>query len=63
MDNVEHYYNGNSYPAGGSTGSTTDEVLLYNSEEDEWTTVGHMSTPRAEHGMSLVPANIADFCS
>ena len=63
MDNVEHYYNGNSYPAGGWTGSTTiDEVLLYNSAEDEWTTVGHLSTARSGHGMSLVPANTADHC-
>ena len=50
--------------AGGSTGigSPTDEVLLYNSEEDKWTTVGHMSTDRVGHGMSLVPGSTADFC-
>ena len=40
----------------------TDEVLLYNSEEDEWTTVGHLSTPRVYHAMSLVPGSTADFC-
>ena len=57
-------YNVNSdCTAGGWTGSSyTDDVLQYNSEEDEWTTVGHLSTARSEHGMSLVPASIADFC-
>ena len=52
--------------AGGSTNSTvgspTDEVLLYNSEEDEWTTVGHLSTARVYHAVSLVPANTTDYC-
>ena len=38
------------------------EVLLYNSEEDEWSTVGHLSTPRYFHGMSLVPGSTMDFC-
>ena len=59
---MSYYYNGNSYPAGGHSGSYHDEVLLYNSEDDEWTTVGHLATARANHGMSLVPADIADFC-
>ena len=51
-------------PAGGwdDNNSLTDEVLLYNSEEDEWTTVGHLSTARYYHGMSLVPANTVDHC-
>ena len=51
--------------AGGYTdnyGSYTDEVLLYNSEEDEWTTVGHMSKARTWHAVSLVPGNIVDHC-
>ena len=52
--------------AGGRTTDSlthwTDEVLLYNSEEDEWTTVGHLSTARYYHGMSLVPANTVDHC-
>ena len=57
-------YNVNSdCTAGGWTGSSyTDDVLLYNSEEDEWTTVGHLATARGWHGMSLVPANTVDLC-
>ena len=57
-------YNVNSdCTAGGWTGSSyTDDVLQYNSEEDEWTTVGHLSTARGWHGMSLVPGSTADFC-
>ena len=39
-----------------------DEVLMYNSEEDKWTTVGHLSTARIYHAMSLVPGNTADHC-
>ena len=39
------------------------DVLIYNSEDDEWTTVDHLSTARGWHGMSLVPANnTVDFC-
>ena len=51
--------------AGGYTGdygSYTDEVLLYNSAEDEWTTVGHMSEARRWHAVSLVPGDTVDHC-
>ena len=47
-------------PDGLHAGS--DEVLLYKSEEDEWSTVGQLSTPRYFHGMSLVPGRTMDFC-
>ena len=58
-----HYNNNSWWSAGGYNGSSyIDEVLLYNSEEDEWTTVGHLSTARAYHAMSLVPGSTADFC-
>ena len=39
-----------------------DEVLLYNYEENRWTTVGHMSTRRRYHAISLVPMETADYC-
>ena len=38
------------------------DVLIYNSEDDEWTIVDHLSAARGWHGMSLVPANIEDHC-
>ena len=57
-------YNLNSRcTAGGfSNSGYRDEVLLYNSEEDEWTTVGRLSIARHYHAMSLVPKETADFC-
>ena len=50
--------------AGGwsTEGDYHDEVLLYNSEEDEWSTVGHLSTARSSHAISLVPGNTVDLC-
>ena len=62
--NLLCHYNLHSWQfAGGYTGSTlSDEVLLYNSEDDEWTTVGHLSAGRNDHAMSLVPRNTVDFC-
>ena len=48
--------------AGGNDGNYRDEVFMYNSEDDEWTTVGQMSMRRSDHGMSLVPGNITNFC-
>ena len=38
------------------------DVAIYNSEDDEWSMVGHLSTPRYFHGMSLVPGRTMDFC-
>ena len=38
-------------------------MLLYNSEADEWTTVGHLSAARHYPAMSLVPKETADFCA
>ena len=66
-----HHYFNSSCSAGGNgylkededRVYDSDEVLLYNSEEDEWTVVGHLSTARSTHGMSLVPANTADHCT
>ena len=53
-------------PAGGwnypSSSEASNMVQLYNSEEDKWTTGGHLSTARNDHAMSLVPRNTVDFC-
>ena len=37
-------------------------MAIYNSEEDEWTTTGHLSIGRDYHAMSLVPSSTVDFC-
>ena len=37
-------------------------MAIYNSEEDEWTGVGHLSVGRDYHAMSLVPSSTVDFC-
>ena len=49
--------------AGGHDGNYLTDVLIYDSGEDEWTTVGQMSTARGYgHGMGLVPKETADYC-
>ena len=48
--------------AGGRDSGYKTDVDFYNSEEDEWTTVGHMSTARGFHAISLVPKETADYC-
>ena len=45
----------------GGDPSRTD-VLLYDSETNQWTAVGHLSTGRQYHGISKVPKETADFC-
>ena len=51
-----------SFTAGGWNRNWFTDVVIYDSEEDEWTTVGHLSTARSFHGISLVPGNTVDFC-
>ena len=38
------------------------DVLMYDGNEDKWTKVGDLCRARAYHGMSLVPAAMADEC-
>ena len=38
------------------------EVLDYDPDADKWTKVGEMAKGRASHGMSLVPAETAEYC-
>ena len=59
-----HHNLNSACTAGGYDGNSvsTNGVHLYNSEDDEWTTVGQMSTGRNDHAMSLVPGNVRDFC-
>ena len=37
-------------------------VLIYDSEEDKWTRVGHLRKARYYHAMSLVPGDTVDHC-
>ena len=59
---ILYLYNLNCRTAGGWNRNWFTDVLIYNSEEDEWTTVGHLSTARSFFGMSLVPGDTVDFC-
>ena len=45
----------------GNGGYGTD-VLKYDSEADEWSTVGQLAIGRYFHGMSKVPLNTSDYC-
>ena len=38
------------------------DVLIYDSQTNQWTAVGHLSTGRRYHGISKVPRETADFC-
>ena len=38
------------------------DVLIYDSETNQWTSVGRLSTGRQYHGISKVPKETADFC-
>ena len=44
------------------SGSGLADVLDYNPDADKWTKVGEMAKARSFHGMSLVPAETADYC-
>ena len=45
-----------------SSGSNLAAVLDYDPDADKWTKVGQMANGRSFHGMSLVPAETADYC-
>ena len=47
---------------GGYDGTYLTDVLQYEAETDQWIGVGELSTGRAEHAISAVPGNIADYC-
>merc|ERR1712079_201951 len=54
------------YVTGGYDGSvnTLSDVLRYNPESEEWTSTGHLATPRYYHAVSTVDiASVAAFCS
>ena len=49
---------------GGLDKTRTDlaDVVDYDPDADKWTKVGEMAKARSFHGMSLVPAETADYC-
>ena len=49
-------------PGGWGNRDWHTDVVMYNSEEDTWTTVGQMAQKRSIFGVSLVPSNTVDFC-
>ena len=51
--------------SGGWDGSNDlSDVLRYEPESKEWTSTGHLATPRSNHGVSTVEMDtIAPFCS
>ena len=38
------------------------DILLYDGNKDKWANVGDLCTARADHAMSLVPAEVEDEC-
>ena len=51
------------YVIGGYDGTNRrSEVLIYDPENDQWTTVGQFAKGRSGHAMSLVPKETAKYC-
>ena len=50
------------YIIGGYNGNYYSEVMIYDSEKDQWTTVGKFARSRSGHTMSLVPKETANYC-
>ena len=40
-----------------------DDILQYDSRTNNWSLLGKMSTARSAHAMSLVPANVKQYCT
>ena len=50
--------------SGGGDGSRLSDILRYEPESEEWTSTGHLATPRYWHAVSTVDiASVAAFCS
>ena len=51
------------YVIGGYDGTNRrSEVLIYDPEKDQWTTVGQFAKGRSGHAMSIVPKETAKYC-
>ena len=50
----------NGQPRKGKT--KTQDILRYDPKWNEWVKVGDLCRPRTRHGVSLVPADMADYC-
>ena len=50
--------------AGGKTGYSEHlkDILMYDGNEDKWSKVGDLCHARADHAMSLVPAEVDEEC-
>ena len=47
-----------SFPSGGAL----TDVLMYDGKTNKWTKVGDLCTGRFDHGISLVSADMEDYC-
>ena len=52
------------FPGGSDGSGHLSDILRYEPESDEWTSTGHLATPRSVHGVSTVDiTSVAAFCS
>ena len=52
------------FPGGYDDSDTLSDILRYEPESKEWTSTGHLATPRSVHGVSTVDiTSVAAFCS
>ena len=50
--------------AGGKDGdSSHTHILTYSADTEEWTQVGDMKSPRADHAISAIDAGYFDTCT
>ena len=59
-----HIYPEFIFALGGFDGEKVlDDIVQYDSRTNNWSLLGKMSTARSAHAMSLVPANVKQYCT